>query len=122
MISAQALIEALNEHLAAIVEEDVAIRASAGLRDKRAPAQVPVTIEMVEKAKAEAELNQIQENFDFSVFEDPEVRIVGVAHFKCPCGGTHVESTGKLSDYEVSGIKVKKGVVRVRYGLKKNTS
>ena len=26
------------------------------------------------------------------------------------CGGTHVASTGKLSDYEVSGIKVKKGV------------
>ena len=50
---------------------------------------VPVTIEMLPTEQAERELNKVQENFDFSVFTDPEVRIVGVAHFRCPCGGTH---------------------------------
>jgi Ser-tRNA(Ala) deacylase AlaX len=59
------------------------------------------------------------EVFDFSVFKEAEVRIVGIANFLCPCGGTHVPSTSHLSDFEVTGIKRKKGALRVKYDRKK---
>lgn len=46
-----------------------------------------------------------------------EVRMVTVAGWCCPCGGTHVRSTSDLLErkWGVVGIKCKKGVVRVRY-------
>ena len=93
-----ALVSRLKAEFAGLVDEDIA-----------------TTIEMMEKARAEARLNKVQQNFDFSVFKDPTVRVVGVAGFQCPCGGTHVKSTGSLRDYTVVGIKVKKGVVRIKY-------
>ena len=93
-----ALVARLKAEFAGLVDEDIA-----------------TTIEMMEKARAEARLNKVQQNFDFSVFKDPTVRVVGVAGFQCPCGGTHVKSTGSLRDYTVVGIKVKKGVVRIKY-------
>ena len=68
------------------------------------------------RARAEAELNKVQQNFDFNVFKDPEIRIVGVANYLCPCGGTHVRSTRDVKDWTVTGLKCKKGVVRVKYG------
>lgn len=79
---------------------------------------IPTTICMMVKEDAEAELNRTANNFDFSVFRDPQVRIVGIANFKCPCGGTHVASTSDLRGFEVTGIKMKKGDLRVKYNRK----
>jgi Ser-tRNA(Ala) deacylase AlaX len=49
---------------------------------------------------------------------DETVRIVKVAGWPCPCGGTHVKSTGvlKARQWGITGFKCKKGVVRVKYG------
>ena len=96
------LVAQLQREFAGLVEEDIA-----------------TTIEEMPKARAEAELNKVQENFDFSVFKDPTVRVVGVAGFKCPCGGTHVRSTRLLRGYDVVGIRVKKGIVRVKYDARR---
>ncbi|VEU38179.1 unnamed protein product [Pseudo-nitzschia multistriata] len=50
--------------------------------------------------------------------EDENVRIVRVAGWPCPCGGTHVKSTGELKkrNWGITGFRCKKGVVRVKYG------
>jgi len=50
--------------------------------------------------------------------EDETVRIVRVAGWPCPCGGTHVKSTGELNgrNWGITGFRCKKGVVRVKYG------
>lgn len=93
------LVKKLQDEFRNIVHEDIA-----------------TTIESLPLAQAEAELNAVQENFDLSVFKDPEVRVVGVAGFRCPCGGTHVRSTRLLRGYTVLGLKNKKGCVRVKYG------
>ena len=93
------LVASLKGHFDALVDEDV-----------------DTTIEMMDKADADHVLNRVQKNFDFDVFTDPEVRIVGVAGYKCPCGGTHVKSTKAVAGYTVTGLKVKKGIVRVKYG------
>ena len=61
---------------------------------------------------------------DLSVFANPHappeqaIRIVTVAGLSCPCGGTHVHSTGALKERQwgITGLKSKKGVVRVKYG------
>ncbi|KAG7345284.1 alanyl-tRNA synthetase [Nitzschia inconspicua] len=57
---------------------------------------------------------RLQEQFG----EDETVRIVKVAGWPCPCGGTHVKSTGVLKQrgWGITGFKCKKGVVRVKYG------
>lgn len=44
-------------------------------------------------------------------------RIVTVAGLACPCGGTHVRSTGQLAGARVTKVKAKKGAVRVSYAL-----
>ncbi|GMH64149.1 hypothetical protein TrLO_g320 [Triparma laevis f. longispina] len=80
--------------------------------------EIPTTICMRTKEECEVELNRTQKNFDFDMFKDPEVRIVGVANFKCPCGGTHVRSTKELSEFTVTGIKCKKGITKIKYDLK----
>jgi Ser-tRNA(Ala) deacylase AlaX len=62
--------------------------------------------------------------YDMDVFADPHtnhIRVVTVAGYSCPCGGTHVRSTGELAEREwhITGLKVKKGgIVRVKYGKK----
>lgn len=50
--------------------------------------------------------------------ENETVRIVTVAGWPCPCGGTHVKSTGDLKQrrWGITGFRCKKGVVRVKYG------
>ena len=101
----QELVKKLKEEFVTLVNEDI-----------------PTTICMQIKEEAEAELNRTQKNFDFSLFEDPEVRIVGVADFKCPCGGTHVRSTKELSEFTVTGIKCKKGVTKIKYDIMPSTS
>lgn len=44
-------------------------------------------------------------------------RIVTVAGLVCPCGGTHVSSTGQLGGVRVTRVKPKKGTLRVSYNL-----
>ena len=92
------LVARLQEEFAALVAEDIA-----------------TTIATYPAAEADARLNRVQKNFDLSTFDDPTVRVVGVAGFECPCGGTHLRSTGLVDDYTVTGIRVKKGVVRIKY-------
>ncbi len=49
--------------------------------------------------------------------KDKPVRIVTVANYNCPCGGTHVKNINELGGLKVPRIKVKSGNVRVSYNL-----
>jgi Ser-tRNA(Ala) deacylase AlaX len=58
---------------------------------------------------------------DVTPFKDPVsqmVRVVTVAGYSCPCGGTHVRSTAELkaNRWKITGLRCKKNVVRVKYG------
>jgi len=75
--------------------------------------------------EAEELCNRLAQNFNMKDFTSPSeeegnpaVRVVTVAGWNCPCGGTHVKSTGVLKErgWGVKGLRCKKGVVRVRYG------
>jgi Ser-tRNA(Ala) deacylase AlaX len=69
--------------------------------------------------RTEAELVCNQESVDLTDHGEKDViRIVTVAGWACPCGGTHVRSTAALKErkWNVNGIKSKKGVVRIKYG------
>jgi len=58
---------------------------------------IPTKIETLSKADADALCNRLAQNFDFTHY-DEEVRIVTVGGWPCPCGGTHVRSTGDLKE------------------------
>jgi Ser-tRNA(Ala) deacylase AlaX len=82
---------------------------------------INTTIDILSKEEANAVCNkQGAQHFDMDVFADKkgQVRVVAVAGFPCPCGGTHVRSTADLKERQwgVTGIRCKKGVVRIRYG------
>ena len=80
---------------------------------------IDTTIQTLSKENAEEVCNNIAQNFDFSDYPGDTVRVVSLANFPCPCGGTHAKSTGDLKDrgWGIKGpIKSKKGVVRIRYG------
>lgn len=75
--------------------------------------------------EAEELCNRLAQNFNMKDFssstdENPSVRVVTVAGWNCPCGGTHVKSTGVLKErgWCVKGLRCKKNIVRVRYGPK----
>jgi alanyl-tRNA synthetase len=92
--------------LKSLVEEDIATQ-----------------IETLPEDTANEVCNRIAKNFEMKDFgggkEVPSnIRVVTVAGFPCPCGGTHVRSTGdlKVRKWGITGLKAKKGVVRVRYG------
>jgi Ser-tRNA(Ala) deacylase AlaX len=79
---------------------------------------IDTKIEVLSKENAEEVCNRVAKNyFNLGEFGDDTVRIVTVAGWPCPCGGTHVKSTGDLKDrkWGITGIKCKKGVVRVKY-------
>lgn len=97
-----ALLEKLQEAFQDLVTEDI-----------------DTQIAVLSKQEAEEVCNRMAENyFNLSEFGDEPVRIVTVAGWPCPCGGTHVKSTGNLKDrkWGITGLKCKKGVVRVKYG------
>lgn len=82
---------------------------------------IDTEIALMSKEEADVLCNRQAQNFDMDVFADPltqQIRVVTVASFPCPCGGTHVRSTGDLEAnlWGITGIKSKKGVVRVKYG------
>ena len=49
--------------------------------------------------------------------EGKPVRVVSMAGYGCPCGGTHVDNLRELGKVEVTKIKSKKGNTRVSYKL-----
>ena len=57
--------------------------------------------------------------FDLGPF-GPTLRLVTIAGWASPCGGTHIKSTAclKKRQWTILGLKSKKGVVRVKYGPK----
>jgi len=96
------LVIKLNEAFQSLIEEDIETK-----------------IEILSLVEAEDLCNRLQQNFDASQYGGQEdVRVVTVAGFSCPCGGTHIKSTGILKErgWEITGIKSKKGVVRIKYG------
>mmetsp|Transcript_10991 Transcript_10991/g.16999 ORF Transcript_10991/g.16999 Transcript_10991/m.16999 type:complete len:276 (+) Transcript_10991:146-973(+) len=82
---------------------------------------IPTKIEALSKNDAETAFNRVAQNFDLSEYGDEDIRIVTVAGWPCPCGGTHVKSTSDLKErkWGIRGMKSKKGVVRVKYGFEK---
>jgi Ser-tRNA(Ala) deacylase AlaX len=86
---------------------------------------IGTTIDILSKEEADAVCNRQAQNFDMDIFADNngQVRVVAVAGFPCPCGGTHVRCTADLKarDWGITGIRCKKGVVRIRYGQNANT-
>lgn len=95
------LLKQLQKAFADLVEEDIATK-----------------IETMSKEAADDLCNRVQDNFNLDDFGGGDIRIVTVAGWPCPCGGTHVRSTKYLKErkWGVVGIKSKKGVVRVKYG------
>lgn len=87
---------------------------------------IPTSIQLLSKHQADELCNaRLQQNFDFSEYAPEEkVRVVTVAGWSCPCGGTHVKSTSDLkrNGWTVVGLKCKKDVVRVRYGMTSKSS
>ena len=88
---------------------------------------IPTNIQTLPIDEAESLCNRLAQNFNMKDFTsptdpNPNVRVVTVAGWNCPCGGTHVRSTGALKErgWYVKGLRCKKGVVRVRYGPKEN--
>ena len=49
--------------------------------------------------------------------KDKPIRVVSIANYHCPCGGTHVKKLSDLPQIKVSKIKVKGGNVRVSYNF-----
>lgn len=85
---------------------------------------LPTNIQTLPLDEADSLCNRLAQNFNVKDFTsptdtNPTVRVVTVAGWNCPCGGTHVRSTGALKErgWRVKGLRCKKGVVRVRYGL-----
>jgi Ser-tRNA(Ala) deacylase AlaX len=93
-----------------LVEEDVETKIDLVCRSEaQAMCHPLVASQMLETTKSEQEGEE-------EVPQQP-IRIVTVAGWPCPCGGTHVKSTGELRSrqWNITGIKCKKGVVRVKY-------
>jgi len=101
---------------------------------------IPTNIQILSVDEAESLCNRLAQNFNMADFiSSPTkttdnkdgidagsggvVRVVTVAGWNCPCGGTHVRSTGALKErgWGVKGLRCKKNVVRVRYGPKDET-
>jgi Ser-tRNA(Ala) deacylase AlaX len=102
---------------------------------------IPTNIQILPMDEAESLCNRLAQNFNMADFTSSPtttsdnkdeidassggvVRVVTVAGWNCPCGGTHVRSTGALKErgWAVKGLKCKKNVVRVRYGPKDETT
>ena len=91
---------------------------------------IPTNIQLLNRDDAERLCNKEAPTvlFDANAFTgDPTtgcVRVVTVAGYPCPCGGTHVKSSGDLRDHgwAIIGLKCKSQVVRVKYGRTKEGS
>jgi len=74
-------------------------------------------IEALPQDEADKLCNRLAKNFNMSDYGEGNIRVVTVAGWSSPCGGTHVKSTAELKEggWTITGIKSKKGVVRVKY-------
>ncbi|KAL7448720.1 hypothetical protein ACHAWC_000862, partial [Mediolabrus comicus] len=65
---------------------------------------IDTQIQTLSVDEAESLCNRVAKNFNIQDFtsssndENPTVRVVTVAGWNCPCGGTHVKSTGLLKE------------------------
>lgn len=89
--------------------------------DELVQEDIPTEIALMSVSEADELCNRQAQNFDMDIFKDPrthQIRVVTVAGFPCPCGGTHVRSTGELRERQwgITKIQSKKGVIRVKYG------
>ena len=83
--------------------------------------EIETKIEVLPREQAKELCGRLAENFESMSGggdESEMVRIVTVAGLPCPCGGTHIKHTGVLKErkWGITGIKNKKGVLRVKYG------
>ena len=84
---------------------------------------IPTKIDNLSRVDAQCLCDRVAENyFDLEQQfpdEQKDVRIVTVAGWPCPCGGTHVRSTGALKERQwgITGFRSKKCVVRVKYNM-----
>ena len=79
---------------------------------------IPTEIVVLDKDEAQKQCDRVKENyFNLSEFGNEPVRLVTVAGWTCPCGGTHVKSTGPLTErkWGITGLKFKKGVLKIKY-------
>jgi len=78
--------------------------------------ETDVATEIDNVSKSDAE--EICKRMTGAFKEDETVRIVRVAGWPVPCAGTHVQSTGELKgrNWGITGLRCKKGAVRVKYG------
>lgn len=78
----------------------------------------PTVIENLTVEEANKKCNTLQ-NVCFDLGHRGEtIRVVTIAGWTVPCGGTHVKCTGELKGrhWGVTGIQTKKGKLRVKYG------
>jgi Ser-tRNA(Ala) deacylase AlaX len=67
---------------------------------------------------AEISSSEAKDKLDCDTEGYPDkIRVVKVADMYCPCGGTHIKSTGELIAIKVTKIKKKKNVIKVNYEL-----
>ncbi|KAJ1428287.1 hypothetical protein B484DRAFT_329588, partial [Ochromonadaceae sp. CCMP2298] len=72
---------------------------------------IPTTVETLSRAEAGTLCGSDVSNY-------PErVRVVTVGGLPCPCGGTHVRSSGELGGCKVTKVKRKKRIVKVSYSM-----
>jgi len=49
---------------------------------------------------------------------DGDIRIVKIGDYDaCPCSGIHVNSTGKIGEFQIVSVSFDNGVLRIRYKL-----
>jgi Ser-tRNA(Ala) deacylase AlaX len=83
------------------------------MEDGAAPAELPMD-------DLQSRLNElIASDLEFKVTGDPGIsRAIKIGEFApVSCGGTHVQSSGALNGLRVTGIRQKKGRLRVSYEL-----
>ena len=71
----------------------------------------------VQRVVPAAEVNPVYQGTGFPA--DATLRVVGIGgdELLCPCGGTHVQSSGEIGRVTVTKIKCKKKVTKVSYRL-----
>ncbi|EMF0919128.1 hypothetical protein NNF59_003310 [Providencia stuartii] len=80
----------------------------------------PTPIEQLDEREIEALVNQrLYSDYPVSVEQRGELRLCRVSEGdEVPCGGTHVDSLGKICQFVIKSMKYKKGILRISYDAK----
>ncbi len=90
-------IEGVNKEIAAFIEKDYATH-----------------VDQVSGGK----LQELYPNLTYTIPSDQPIRVVRIGDFPfSPCGGTHVKSLKELNGLEITRCKIKKGVMKINYGI-----